>query len=67
MSGTEPATRLTSLGGASSCSLHDMLESELRGIPTAYITAAGVEGDEFDESVAEAVPQVVAILMGGKV
>ena len=29
--------------------------------------AAPVEGDEFDESVAEAVPQVVAILMGGKV
>jgi hypothetical protein len=29
--------------------------------------AAPVEGDEFDESVAEAVPQVVSILTGGKV
>ena len=28
--------------------------------------AAPVEGDEFDESVAEAVPQVVSILTGGK-
>ena len=27
---------------------------------------APVEGDEFDESVAEAVPQVVSILTGGK-
>ena len=28
-------------------------------------TAAPVEGDEFDESVEEAVPQVVSILTGG--
>lgn len=27
--------------------------------------AAPVEGDEFDESVAEAIPQVVSILTGG--
>ena len=29
-------------------------------------TAAPVEGDEFDESVEEAVPQVVSILTGGR-